>query len=167
MPPRIEKPEPITFNLMRGVSTKEKSVTAKLKSGVIEYPGMSPSELIIYFGQAGYSFYNLQTKKLELFYDITRHSLIRLSDLGGTAHGDAIADLTNNFTIAAKKAEDNMGINENANTLGKWAFGIIFILAVMGMVFIYLMTTHAGASLSAGQATTTITQTPFLHINAT
>ena len=71
MPPRIEKPEPITFNLMRGVSTKEKSVTAKLKSGVIEYPGMSPSELIIYFGQAGYSFYNLQTKKLELFYDIT------------------------------------------------------------------------------------------------
>ena len=164
--PKIEKPELIKLNLMRGSTTKEKQVIAKLKGGIIEYSGMGKDETIVYFGQGGYSLYDIQTKKMELFYDITRKNLIKLSDLGGSPQSDAIADLTKNFVIASKKAEDNMGMNDNVNNLGKWTLGIIMIVALLAMVFMYLMATHVPIG-GATASPTTIVQTPLIHINAT
>lgn len=163
---QIKKPELIKLNLMRGNRDKEKQVNAKLKAGLIEYPGMDPSEPIVYFGQPEYTLYDIQTKKLELFYDKTRKTLIKLKDLGGSPQSDAIADLTKNFTIAAKNAENNTGMQENVNQLGKWTLGIIFLVAVVAMIFLYLMATH-GPVGTASQAATTIVQAPFIHINTT
>lgn len=148
-----EKPEIIRLNLMRSPRDRSKVLNAKLKGGVVEYPGMDPNEPIVYFGQPQYTLFDLPSRKIELFYNMTTKSLLKLNDLGGAPKTDAIMDLTRNFTIAAINIQKNLGAEDNMNELGKWTMGIILIVAVMALVFIYLMATH-GATAAAQTATT-------------
>jgi len=165
MATKIEKPELIRLHLMRGSSTKEKTVKAKLKSGIIEYPDMARDETIVYFGQGGYAIYDIKSKKMELYYDVIKKTLIKLADLGGTPQSDSIADLTRNFTIAAKKAEDNIGANDYGNNTGKWALGMILILAVLTMVFMYLEFTHVPGGGATSAAVSGNVPGTLIHIN--
>jgi hypothetical protein len=169
MPPKIQKPEIIKLNLMRGPRDKEKTINAKLKGGLIEYPGMDPMEPIVWLGQPQYALFDIKSKKSELFYDKTRHSLLKLSDLGGAPQTDAIADLTKYFVIAGEKTKENMAATDTSNSLGKWTLGIIFLVAIVAMVFMYLMATHGFGSSPAQAAPSlkAITNSTLIHINAT
>jgi hypothetical protein len=165
----IEKPEIIKLNLMRGPRDKEKTVTAKLKGGMVEYKGMDSRSPIVWLGQPQYALLDLQSKKPELFYDKTRKMLLKLSDLGGAPTTDAIADLTKNFAIAAENTRKNMNAQDLGNNLGKWTLGILFLVAVVAMVFMYLMATHAPAASasSAASVSNAIKSSTLININAT
>lgn len=139
----------VRFNLMRGTRDKIKTVNAKLKSGMLEYPGMDPQEPIVYFGQPAYTMFDQQTKKIELFYDITTKRLLKLNELGGSPQTDAIADLTRNFTIAAKNAKANMGAADDMNKGGKFMLAMLVVVAIVGMITIYMF--YSQASAAAGQ----------------
>ena len=169
MATKIQKPEIIKLNLMRGPRDRVKVVSAKLKNGTIEYPGMDPDEPIVWLGQPQYALFDITSKKPELFYDISRHSLLKLSELGGVPQTDAIADLTKYFVIASEKTKENMSAKDMGNSLGKWTLGIIFIVALVAMVFIYLMATHApGSSAPAATAPAkAIANSTLIHINTT
>ncbi len=166
MADKIQKPEMIKLNLMRGPRDKVKVVTAKLKSGLIEYPGMDQNEPIVWLGTPQHALFDVTSKKSELFYDVTRHSLLKLSELGGVPQTDAIADLTKYFVIASEKTKENMMAKDMGNNLGKWTLGIIFIVALVAMVFIYLMASHApgGAAAASGPAKS-IANATLIHIN--
>lgn len=163
---KIQTPEIIKLNLMRGPKDKEKTVMAKLKSGLVEYPGMDPNEPIVWLGQPQYSLFDIQSKKPELFYDKTRHSLLKLSDLGGTPQTDAIADLTKYFVKAAENTKENMSAKDAGNELGKWTLGIILVVALVAMVFIYLMATHSPSSGAAAKSTIqAVNNATLIHLN--
>lgn len=168
MAAKIQKPEILRLNLMRGPRDRVKLVTAKLKGGIIEYPGMDPNEPIVWLGQPQYALFDIRSKKAELFYDITRHSLLKLSELGGVPQTDAIADLTKYFVTASEKTKENMSAKDMGNSLGKWTLGIIFIVALVAMVFMYLMATHFGAASSAAPSTASsvsaATNSTLIHI---
>jgi hypothetical protein len=165
---KIQKPEIIKLNLMRGPRDRVKITNAKLKSGSIEYSGMDPNEPIIWLGQPQYALFDIRSKKSELFYDVTRHSLLKLSELGGVPQTDAIADLTKYFVIASEKTKENMSAKDMSNNLGKWTLGILFLVAVVAMVFMYLMATHApsGAAASA-PSMKSVTNSTLIHLNTT
>jgi hypothetical protein len=165
----IQKPEIVKLNLMRGPRDIEKTVMAKLKSGLLEYPGMDPKEPIVWLGQPQYALFDIRSKKVELFYDKMRHSLLKLSDLGGTPQTDAIADLTKYFVKAAENTKENMSAKDMGNDLGKWTLGIIFLVAVVAMVFMYLMATHVptAATSSATSPISAATNSELIHFNTT
>lgn len=165
----IEKPEIIKLNLMRGPRDKEKTIMAKLKGGMIEYKGMDSRSPIVWLGQPQYALLDLKSKKPELFYDKTRKMLLKLSDLGGAPHTDAIADLTKNFAIAAENTRKNMSAQDLNNDLGKWTLGIIFLVAVVAMVFMYLMATHSptASAPAATSVSNAINSATLIHLNAT
>jgi hypothetical protein len=166
MAAKIIKPEIIKLNLMRGPRDKAKTVNAKLKSGLIEYPGMDPDEPIVWLGQPQYALFDITSKKSELFYDVTRHSLLKLSELGGVPQTDAIADLTKYFVIASEKTKENMSAKDAGNNLGKWTVGIILIVGVVAMLFIYLMATHAPAGVAAPTPSPqAVANSTLIHIN--
>lgn len=150
-----QKPEIIKLNLMRGPRDKEKTVKAKLRGGLLEYPGMDPDEPIVWLGQPQFTLYDIRAKKPELFYDKTRHSLLKLSDLGGVPSVDAIADLTKYFTIAAEKTKENMSAKDAGNNVMKWTFGIIIVVAIVSMAFMYMTATHGTGAAATTTAVTT------------
>lgn len=156
--PKIEKPEMLTLVLMRGPRDKLKTITAKLKGGLVEYNGMDPNEPIVYYGSPSYTLFNVQSRKVELFYDITAKRLLKLNELGGQQQTDAIADLTRNFTIATKATMQNTGADDPVNNTGKWVLGILVVVAIVAMVFIYLMATHVPATSAAPQASANVLQ---------
>ena len=165
MAQKVLKPEIIKLNLMRGSKDKIKTLNAKLKSGLIEYSGMDPTEPIVWLGQPQYALFDVTSKKNELFYDVTRHSLFKLHELGGVPQTDAIADLTKYFVIASEKTKENMSAKDAGNELGKWTLGIILIVAVVAMVFIYLMATHTSPAAAPAQSTmNAITNSTLIHI---
>ncbi len=138
----VEKPSMIKLHMMNGPSDKLNTITAKWKGGLIEYNGMDPEEPIVWFGEPGYAIFDVKTKKNELYYDVKRKRLIKLSHLGGTPTMDAISELGRHVMIAAKKTDQNMGVAQASKTLEHIVLGLAFITFLMFMVFAYMMWTH-------------------------
>ena len=162
-----EKPENIRLNLMKGNRDLLKEVNAKLSKGIISYNGMNAEEPIVYLGQPQYSVFDVRKKKLVLYYDTLRGRLLKMSELGGGAQVDAIADLSKNVYMSTKLAAENLKIKPDGDGTGKWMAAMLFIFAIFILLFMYMTATH-GVSIgtSPAQATTTITQ-GLIHINTT
>ena len=155
-----EKPIYINLNLMAGPTNKLKTVRAKLVGGIITYPGCDPNDPIIWFGSSGYALFDVRKRTYELFYDTSKKALLRLDSLGGGVKTDAITDLTKNFALAVKNTNQNMNANFETNNAWKWTFGIILVVALVALVFIYLMATHApGGAATSTQSIASVTQT--------
>jgi len=161
-----EKPIRVNLNLMAGPNNKLKTVRAKLVGGVITYPGCDPSDPIIWFGSSGYALFDVQKKSYELFYDTSKKALLRLESLGGGTKVDAVTDLTKNFALAVKNTNQNMNANVETNNAWKWTFGIILIVALLALVFMYLMATHvpSGAATSSSVSATQAINKTLIHL---
>lgn len=148
--------------VMLGRGMFKKKETAKIVGGAVVSRSIDPQDTVVFLGLPGYSVTNMGNKRLTLFYDEREKRLLRFSELADSGEMDITAALTKNLTLSSRAAQASLGLQNMQNDAYKWIFAIVLLVAVMGMVFMYLMATNGGAH----SATTTIVQSPFIHMNS-
>lgn len=123
----------------------------KITCGIVTSKSINASDNVIYLGMRGYHMMNLKTKRLTLYYNNREKRLMKLSELSSEQGIDMMSALSHNLTTAVGAARNSLGLNVDMNTMGKWIAVIIALVAIVALVFLYLMTTHGSGAATAPQ----------------
>lgn len=158
----VPKPNFVEIELFRGKSMKLKKTNGKVYGGIVNFKEADPSCPVIWLGQKSYCITNLQNKKVVLFYDTLSKTLFKPSDMASTDDSvDMVTQTTQNVLLAGKEAQQALGIQESTNVVFKFALAMVVVLAIFGLIFVYLIATHQysygpAAGATAKNVTTTI-----------
>ncbi len=151
----VRKVQTVEIWLYKGTEMYIGKTRARRFGPIITCSKFDASQPVVWFGQKSYTIYNGQSKRNVLFYDTLTHRLFRPMDMSPNSTGDMITQTSINLLQAARDSQLSMGLQDSTNAVGKWSAAIIAVVAIMALVFIYLlMTNPPSVAGHVAQATT-------------
>jgi len=151
----VRKPKPNIIEVWewKNRNTFVKKVSGKVTGGIVSFTDADPADPVIWLGDASYILENQSSKHTILFYDVITKMLFKPNELGtNMAETGVLPATVKNVIMGANDAKNALGLVDNANNAMKWIWGMVMIVALVSVIFMYLLATHGSGGSAAASA---------------